>query len=412
MRPIGIGETVRRITGHAILSILKENIQEAAGPLQLCAGQEAGCEAAIHAIRQIFQSSENEAAILIDASNAFNSLNHQNAFRNFQHLCPSLTTVLINTYREDVPLHIDGETLLSEEGTTQGDPLAMAMYAIGIIPLIRSLRNDNLQQVWYADDATAGAKIAKLREWWDQLLTTGPDYGYHPNASKTWLIVKEDKYDDACKTFDGTEVNITIEGRRLLGGALGTHSFVEEYVKQKVDNLVQEIEHLSTIAISQPQAAYGAFTHGLTSKWTFLARTISGIADLFEPLEEKIRCQFLPSLTGRNAFNDDKRDLLALPVRLGGLGITNPVKQTVHQYATSLKITAPLAALIVQQSTTCPQDVRITVQRKGGSKKHPAETEDTYGLRTFHKIVIHPTKSNKSSIREGSLKLPQCPSYF
>ena len=62
------------------------------------------------------------------------------SIRNIQHLCTSLATVLINTYREDVPLHIDGETLLSEvlEGTThcQGEPLAMAMYAIGIIPLI------------------------------------------------------------------------------------------------------------------------------------------------------------------------------------------------------------------------------------------------------------------------------------
>ena len=50
MRPIGIGETVGRIIGRAILSILKENVQEAAGPLQLCTGQGAGCKAAIHAI--------------------------------------------------------------------------------------------------------------------------------------------------------------------------------------------------------------------------------------------------------------------------------------------------------------------------------------------------------------------------
>ena len=43
-------------------------------------------------------------------------------------LCPSLATILINTYRADVPLFIDGKHLLSSEGTTQGDPLAIAIY--------------------------------------------------------------------------------------------------------------------------------------------------------------------------------------------------------------------------------------------------------------------------------------------
>ena len=47
-----------------------------------------------------------------------------------QHLFPSLSVVLINTYREDIDLFVDGAILLSTEGTTQGDPLAMAMYGI------------------------------------------------------------------------------------------------------------------------------------------------------------------------------------------------------------------------------------------------------------------------------------------
>ena len=39
------------------------------------------------------------------------------------------------------------------EGTTQGDPLAMVMYAIGIIPLIQRV-NIEARQIWYADDAS------------------------------------------------------------------------------------------------------------------------------------------------------------------------------------------------------------------------------------------------------------------
>ena len=86
IRPIGIGEISRRIVGKAILLITRDDAQEATGALQLCAGQEASCEAAIHAIHQLFELSDTDAAILIDATNAFNSLNRENALRNIQYL--------------------------------------------------------------------------------------------------------------------------------------------------------------------------------------------------------------------------------------------------------------------------------------------------------------------------------------
>jgi hypothetical protein len=47
-----------------------------------------------------------------------------------------LATILINTYQSDIQMFIGGETILSKEGTTQGDPLAMAMFAIASAPLI------------------------------------------------------------------------------------------------------------------------------------------------------------------------------------------------------------------------------------------------------------------------------------
>ena len=164
VRPIGIGETVRRIIGKAITTTVTENIQEATGPLQVCAGHISGCEAAVHAMHQVYESPETEAVILVDASNAFNSLNRKAALRNIQQLCPPLSRIIINTYREDPQLFIDGSTLYSKEGTTQGDPLAMAMYAIAITPLIHLLEGQGTKQVWYADDAAAGGSLKALRE--------------------------------------------------------------------------------------------------------------------------------------------------------------------------------------------------------------------------------------------------------
>ena len=143
--------------------------------------------------------------------------------------------------------------------------------------------------MWFADDATAGGNFVNLKEWWEHIVQLGPKYGYHPNATKTWLIVKEGHLEEARTIFEGTGVAITAEGKRHLGAVIGTPTFVESYVRQKVAGWIHEIETLSSIAITQPHAAYAALTHGLVRRWTYLARTIPNIADLFKPLEDIIR---------------------------------------------------------------------------------------------------------------------------
>ena len=77
VHPIGVGEVVRWIIAKAVLSVIKLDVLKAAGFLQLCAGQDAGNEAAIHAMRAILHNDSTEAVLLVDASNGFNSLNRQ-----------------------------------------------------------------------------------------------------------------------------------------------------------------------------------------------------------------------------------------------------------------------------------------------------------------------------------------------
>ena len=75
VRPIGVGEVIRRIIVKCVTKVTKREVMDASGSLQVCAGQRSGSEAAIHAMREIFEADETEAALLIDASNAFNSIN-------------------------------------------------------------------------------------------------------------------------------------------------------------------------------------------------------------------------------------------------------------------------------------------------------------------------------------------------
>ena len=109
IRPIGVGEVLRRIVGkETIAGFLKEEIKETADPLQVCAGQSAGSEAAIHAMGQVFVEEGTDGILLIDASNAFNQLNRSVALHNIQITCKEMSLYIINTYRSSSRLFICG----------------------------------------------------------------------------------------------------------------------------------------------------------------------------------------------------------------------------------------------------------------------------------------------------------------
>ena len=91
-------------------------------------------------------------------------------------MCTLFATPVINIYRQKIDLFVGGEVLESKEGTTQGDPLAMAIYAIATVPLIKRL-SQKVTQIWYADNAASMGNIYQIREWWSQLLKLGPGYG-------------------------------------------------------------------------------------------------------------------------------------------------------------------------------------------------------------------------------------------
>ena len=249
---------------------------------------------------------------MVDASNAFNSLNRVVALHNVRQICPPFATILINIYRSPACLFISGEVLMSEEGTTQGDPLAMPLYALATIPLIQQLPS-GVEQIWYADDACACGKLVALREWWDRLCELGPSFGYFVNAAKTWLVMKDQLFQDSISSFSESGIRVTSNGRPYLGAAIGSEGYIQSLVADKVKGWSEEITVLAGFAESQPHAAYCAFTHGLSSRWMFVSRTVPFDSAIFQPLEDVIRQLFIPTLSGCPPPCHNLRQLFALP---------------------------------------------------------------------------------------------------
>ena len=101
-------------------------------------------------------------------------------------------------------------------------------------------------------------------------------------------MVKPEFENVAKDAFAGTDVRITTHGKRHLGAAIGSKTFTEEYVGNKVHEWTNDIMNLARIASSQPHAAYAAYIHGLSNRWSYLLRTVRDIEDLVQPLEDAI----------------------------------------------------------------------------------------------------------------------------
>ena len=161
----------------------KTDLEETCSNDQLTCGLKAGVGGAIHALSDVFDDSKEDGCgmLLMDASNAFNSLNRETALWNARILWPSCSRFLFKTYRGFASLFVAGadEVIYSREVTTQGDPLALFFYGVSFFPPIRKLKDPkNVLQSWYADDSAAMGKLMKLEIWLKNLIKEDPAFGY------------------------------------------------------------------------------------------------------------------------------------------------------------------------------------------------------------------------------------------
>ena len=73
------------------------DIQEGITGLKTCAGQKAGIEAAIYAMKETYNNEQCDCLLMVDAINAFNSLNRKAVRRNTKMICPNLAHFIENS---------------------------------------------------------------------------------------------------------------------------------------------------------------------------------------------------------------------------------------------------------------------------------------------------------------------------
>ncbi|CEM34562.1 unnamed protein product [Vitrella brassicaformis CCMP3155] len=92
----------------------------------------------------------------------------------------------------------------------------------------------SLRQCWYADDSSALGKLHGILVWFRALRRIGPSYGYHPEAAKSFLVVKPELEQIARELFEPEGVQI-VTSKRFLSGYVGDEGGRAAFLGEKVE---------------------------------------------------------------------------------------------------------------------------------------------------------------------------------
>ena len=214
-------------------------------------------------------------------------------------------------------------------------------------------------QVCLADDISGAGSLDDLITWWKNVISEGKKFGYLVNEKKSWLILKDHgNLQEAQRLFSNTSIMLTTDGQRHLGAAIGTSNFHTQYAAEKVTKWCNELHPLAELAKTQPHAAYSAFTHSISSQYTYFTRMIPGMCEFIKPVDDVMRLELLPALLNSIVLQVD-RQLYSPPICHGGLGIPILIEITESQFEVSQAITLPLVTIMITEGNTLPNKTEV-----------------------------------------------------
>ena len=174
VRPIAVGETVRRLVGKALLKtpLVQKDIGNLA-PRQTGVAVQAAAELIGLGLQQAVEAQDpkgNWITVQVDMINAFNTVHREAVLEGARTKAPGAYNWLRFCYGQHVPLFCQGEKLLeSETGVHQGDACGPLAFSLGLdlaLDACAAQADPLMWGVWYLDDGTlmgpASAVLAYL----------------------------------------------------------------------------------------------------------------------------------------------------------------------------------------------------------------------------------------------------------
>ncbi|CAI7864476.1 unnamed protein product [Closterium sp. NIES-54] len=342
-RPIAVGECLFRIITKAALFLTAPAARTHFTPLQFGVAVAGGIEAAIHTARTYLEVHQGAVALQIDLANAFNAVERRAVFEGLRNEALKALIPLVRlSYGAASSLFLDHDfgaaPLQSARGVRQGDPLGPLLFAASIHPCLVDTAASHPQVVLlaYADDITLLGDATACTAAFVHLTSALAALGlvHNPGKCAAWSAAAIDP------SSVPPGISIAEEGLQILGSPVGTPRGCAGAVRER---LAAAATPLPLLAQMDPQLSLLLLTRCVSRRASFLARTtpLEALPEAeWSAWGEQLLHTFLVSAHIMSPRSARERRRIwrqaALPVTLGGLGITDPAVKSSYAYLASV----------------------------------------------------------------------------
>ena len=200
IRPIAVGEAIRRLVGKCLCSMTKAKAHDFLAPFQLGVACQGGAEKIIRGLRSCMDEHWQEvdfAVLKIDLLNAFNRVSRQAVLNACALHIPELLPWSQWCYGQHPALWHSLGSISSETGVQQGDPLGPLLFCLVLQQIISAIAEDVdceslLFHHWYIDDGVVAGPVAAIARVLAIIQERGPPLGLNINIAKCELFSLRD----------------------------------------------------------------------------------------------------------------------------------------------------------------------------------------------------------------------------
>ena len=347
VRPIAVGETLRRLIGKCLLNTdrLKEQVQ-GLQPRQCGVAVKGATELVGMGLQRLVDARKDDpdwVVLTVDVSNAFNTIRRDTILRGCSKRVPAAYNWLRSCYQGHSPLFCQGKLLLhSQTGTHQGDACGPLGFVLGLEEALEAAGACDLDwECWYLDDGSLVGTAQAVFDYLGRLQVALGNVGLHLNLGKChlWGPGIQDTGESIPHYPDGLALDhpgraipvipfVENSGITLLGVPIdypGSSHCTWRHWAAKVDETLALLDRLRLFPDGQIRHTLLRFCLDACRVMHLERSTvISKAGDAPQRLHDALRvaAEDLVSM----GVSDATWAQVTLPLRLGGLGIRDPLQ--------------------------------------------------------------------------------------